>query len=382
MMQNLPFLVAKANHTKSATESMSSKQSSEQGGSFQQVLSQQVEEEAIKTPLDKASSNKAKDEKHSNVSENEQVAAVMVDAQLLASAVTAKTVQEVTEGEVILGSAQEADVTQLPLANFTASLQTITAQNPTKTTSEHKLDVALAQTHVAADSETEVDVETDLTKGKIQADASAEKNGLDNSKLINPILTEKRTQSLQDVTVSQAVSSVTDATSISAMALQTGAKLGAQSSPLAGQVGFSNAIHAAPGKSGWNDAIGQKVVWMVGAAEQSATLTLNPKDLGPLQVIIHVNNEKADATFISENPEVRKALEEGMSHLRNLMGQAGVELGQANVNTNKQQQEFQQASKEYAEKQANGDSMPQDVDHAGNVQSNMRVSHGLVDTFV
>ena len=65
-------------------------------------------------------------------------------------------------------------------------------------------------------------------------------------------------------------------------------------------------IQAYPGKTGWNEAISQKIVWMVGASEQSATLTLNPKDLGPLQVVIQVNNEKADATFISENPEVRK----------------------------------------------------------------------------
>ena len=63
------------------------------------------------------------------------------------------------------------------------------------------------------------------------------------------------------------------------------------------QAASTNVISAYPGKPGWDQAISQKVVWMVGAGEQSATLTLNPPDLGPLQVVIHVHNDQADATF-------------------------------------------------------------------------------------
>lgn len=147
--------------------------------------------------------------------------------------------------------------------------------------------------------------------------------------------------------------------------------------------GSSNSIQASPGKAGWSEAISQKIVWMVGATEQSATLTLNPKDLGPLQVVIQVNNEKADATFISENPEVRKALEDGMTQLRQSMSQNGIELGQANVNSNKQHEAFQQASNGrfmQQNHQADGADATGLSDTPQSMQQT-RVSNGLVDTF-
>lgn len=146
--------------------------------------------------------------------------------------------------------------------------------------------------------------------------------------------------------------------------------------------GAGNYIAASPGKSGWDQAISQKVVWMVGSGEQSATLNLNPPDLGPLQVVINVNNDKADTTFISQNVEVRKALEEGMSTLRDMMGQAGVELGQANVSTNSQaQQNFEQASKQSGRSTNDTNSSSQAPEQLRNSVAVARVANGLVDTF-
>ncbi|WP_034293301.1 flagellar hook-length control protein FliK [Herbaspirillum sp. RV1423] len=89
----------------------------------------------------------------------------------------------------------------------------------------------------------------------------------------------------------------------------------------------------AVGSQGWDQAVGQKVVWMASGGMQSASLTLNPPDLGPLQVVLHVNNQQADATFITAQPEVKQALEAAMPKLREMMDQAGIQLGQATVNT-------------------------------------------------
>jgi flagellar hook-length control protein FliK len=147
------------------------------------------------------------------------------------------------------------------------------------------------------------------------------------------------------------------------------------------QAGSANSITAYPGKAGWDQAISQKVVWMVGSAEQSATLTLNPPDLGPLQVVVSVNNDKADTTFISENSEVRKALENGIPTLRNLMGQAGIELGQTNVGTGKQQQEFQQAARERLASQMPTNIAPQSAEKQTMTSAASRINNGLVDTF-
>lgn len=100
-------------------------------------------------------------------------------------------------------------------------------------------------------------------------------------------------------------------------------------------------IDSYPGRSGWNQAISQQVLWMVGAQEQTATLTLNPPDLGPLQIVIQVSNEQASASFSSEHQEVRQALQDGMEHLRERMKEAGVTLGETSVGSGQSQQQAQ-----------------------------------------
>ena len=150
------------------------------------------------------------------------------------------------------------------------------------------------------------------------------------------------------------------------------------------QVGNTNSINVYPGKAGWDQAISQKIVWMVGAGEQSATLTLNPPDLGPLQVVIHVHNDQADATFISDNAEVRQALQDGLSNLRDKMSESGVQLGQANVNSGEQaQQKFQQAEQQKSSvAQVNNNNSISSAEKSAVANTIVRVSHGLVDTFV
>ncbi len=96
------------------------------------------------------------------------------------------------------------------------------------------------------------------------------------------------------------------------------------------------------GQSGWNQALGQHMVMMAGNSQQTATLTLNPPDLGPLQVVLQVHNSQAEATFITAQPEVKQALEDAFPKLREMMGQAGIELGQATVNTGSPQQQTAQ----------------------------------------
>lgn len=145
----------------------------------------------------------------------------------------------------------------------------------------------------------------------------------------------------------------------------------------------SNTINVSPGKTGWDQAISQKVVWMLGAQEQSATLTLNPPDMGPLQIVIQVNNDQADTTFISDNAEVRQALQDGMDNLREKMSESGIQLGQANVNSGEQmKQQFQQASQHARADSALGKSMVNpSVEHVASSQTTARVANGLVDTF-
>lgn len=150
------------------------------------------------------------------------------------------------------------------------------------------------------------------------------------------------------------------------------------------QAGSSNVINVYPGKTGWDQAISQKVVWMLGASEQSATLTLNPPDMGPLQVVIHVHNDKADTTFISDNAEVRQALQDGMENLRGKLNESGIQLGQANVSSGSQmQQQFQQASQKNGMRSQldNNSASASQLESTNSATTVVRVANGLVDTF-
>jgi flagellar hook-length control protein FliK len=440
MMQNLPFLVAQANPVKNA---MTSKQptmqaeKAEGSNSFKQVLSKQVEQDASKKSLDQSNSTKNKendkpaandvsdepnveagaensldkvaDAKKKELNKkiaadalnNSEVDKTAVDAQLLASSVTAKTIKDATDGEVVLDTSTSEDPTFNTLPKADASQNIAASFTPLM---EATKKIAVDEKNVSLDEVDlkpmvkDVDVATKDKAAELKdvkavesaddfpakpKDAIAENDQLANRKFANVLAEEKSARPGQESLRSQSLSGVSDVSALSTMSVQNATKPLSQAMPLA-QAGLSNVINVEPGKSGWSEAIGQKVVWMVGAAEQSATLTLNPKDLGPLQIIINVNNEKADATFISENPEVRKALEDGMSNLRQSMSQAGVELGQANVNTSKQQQDFQQASKEYAarQNQSNDNNASLDANTMLHAPVNTRVSNGLVDTFV
>lgn len=148
------------------------------------------------------------------------------------------------------------------------------------------------------------------------------------------------------------------------------------------QSASATVIDLYPGKSGWDQAISQKVIYMVGAGQQSATLTLNPPDLGPLKVVVQVHNNQADTTFISDNDEVRRALESGLSHLREKMSESGIQLGQANINSSHQsQQEFQQAAQNRILARLGHPTDQGSAEVAGHSQATVRVANGLVDTF-
>lgn len=136
------------------------------------------------------------------------------------------------------------------------------------------------------------------------------------------------------------------------------------------------------GTPAWDQALGQKVVWMSAGAQQSASLTLNPPDLGPLQVVVHVSNDQASATFISAHPDVRHALEAALPKLREMMGDAGIQLGQSTVSAgNPNQQDTQGGSSRHASSGLGDTSGTSDsAIQSGQIQIRT-TGLGMVDTF-
>ncbi|MGV8893096.1 MAG: flagellar hook-length control protein FliK [Burkholderiaceae bacterium] len=136
------------------------------------------------------------------------------------------------------------------------------------------------------------------------------------------------------------------------------------------------------GSSAWNQALGQKITLMVGATQQTATLSLNPPDLGPLQVILNISKDSADATFIAAQPEVRQALEAALPRLREMMQEAGIALGQANVSSNMpNQQDAQNGSGSKMGAQTTADSTHPDDASPITIDSRRTIPLGLVDAF-
>lgn len=135
------------------------------------------------------------------------------------------------------------------------------------------------------------------------------------------------------------------------------------------------------GSTAWDNALGQRVVWMAGAHEQTASLTLNPPDLGPLQVVLSVTNNQADAMFVAAQPEVRQALEAALPRLRDMLGEAGVTLREATVSADSR--ESQQAFQQSRGNGGGARGAAQDVAEAQvrAVGSPVRAGRSLVDTF-
>jgi flagellar hook-length control protein FliK len=138
------------------------------------------------------------------------------------------------------------------------------------------------------------------------------------------------------------------------------------------------------GSPGWDQALGQKVVWMVAGGQQSASLTLNPPDLGPLQVVLNVSNSHATATFTAAQPEARQALEAAMPKLREMLGDVGIQLGQTSVNSGAAQQ--QNTAGEQNAKHSNASRFGNTIDTgdtsiAVSRTTSVSAGLGLVDTF-
>jgi flagellar hook-length control protein FliK len=146
-------------------------------------------------------------------------------------------------------------------------------------------------------------------------------------------------------------------------------------------------IPARVGTQAWDNQVSQRIVYMVGK-EQAATLTLNPPDLGPVQVVLNVSNDQASVSFSSNQLEVRQALENALPRLREMMGESGIALGNATVDAGVADQRQAQQDGERRNGGGNGAghlagaSAANDDSAARPVARSVRLGDsGLVDTF-
>ncbi|MGU7769768.1 flagellar hook-length control protein FliK [Burkholderia sp. MR1-5-21] len=163
-----------------------------------------------------------------------------------------------------------------------------------------------------------------------------------------------------------------------------------QTTPAAANVAAANANVLAPhvGTADWTDALSQKVVFLSNAHQQSAELTLNPPDLGPLQVVLRVADNHAHALFVSQHAQVRDAVEAALPKLRDAMEAGGLGLGSATVSDGGFASQQQNPQQTFAGGQAprRGNAAPSGgdapLDAAPSAAAGATVTRaGLVDTF-
>jgi flagellar hook-length control protein FliK len=132
----------------------------------------------------------------------------------------------------------------------------------------------------------------------------------------------------------------------------------------------------------WQAEFGQKIVWMATNERQNAQLTLNPPQMGPIEISLSVKNEQATAIFVSANPEVREAIESALPRLREMLAGVGVELGQTNVSAEsfRQAQDQRQGGRMQGEG-GDGRGDEQSVQLTGSGGDARHRGNGLVDTF-
>lgn len=85
------------------------------------------------------------------------------------------------------------------------------------------------------------------------------------------------------------------------------------------------------GRPGWDQSVGQRVLWMVNQNVQSAEISINPPELGPVKVSVRMEGEHVHVSFAAAHGTAREALESALPRLREMFADAGLNLGQADV---------------------------------------------------
>ncbi|MDP1607446.1 MAG: flagellar hook-length control protein FliK [Rhodocyclaceae bacterium] len=139
------------------------------------------------------------------------------------------------------------------------------------------------------------------------------------------------------------------------------------------------------GAPGWGQELGNRITWMASRMESRADLILTPPHMGRIEVSLTVSGDQASAIFTSANPVVREALEAAMPRLREMLADAGIQLGQAQVGAENARQSAQQEKNGdnfASEPGAAHDTGPlQTIANASMAANGLKVGRGLVDVF-
>jgi flagellar hook-length control protein FliK len=142
------------------------------------------------------------------------------------------------------------------------------------------------------------------------------------------------------------------------------------------QVDSVNLVELKPPVSSpdWGPALNQRVTWMVANSLQNASITVNPPNLGPLEINIQTDQNKTNVQFIVSSSEVRQAIQDAIPSLSKMLENSGLQLGQANINSRSHSQNRENART---------DTQIKNIEAISNqVESASIQGQGLINTYV
>jgi flagellar hook-length control protein FliK len=81
----------------------------------------------------------------------------------------------------------------------------------------------------------------------------------------------------------------------------------------------------------WDQALGQRIQWLVRENVQEARIRLNPREMGVIDIRIQVDGDRAHLQFVSAQANVREALDAALPRLREMFAEGGIALGDVSV---------------------------------------------------
>ena len=142
------------------------------------------------------------------------------------------------------------------------------------------------------------------------------------------------------------------------------------------QVDSVNVVELKPPVSSpdWGPALNQRITWMVANSLQNASITVNPPNLGPLEINIQTDQNKTNVQFIVTSSEVRQAIQDSIPGLSKMFENSGLQLGQADINSRSYNQNRENAKTDIQIK--NIEAISNQVE-AASIQG-----QGLINTYV
>ncbi len=102
------------------------------------------------------------------------------------------------------------------------------------------------------------------------------------------------------------------------------------------------------GQQVWSAGLGQRLLMMADNGVEVARLRLSPAHLGPLEIHVNVEDDRAQVWFGAQHSQTREALEAALPRLREMFAAQGLELTQADVEARGDQAAGHDAARDHA----------------------------------